>query len=288
MSTEEQPGTSKKRVKLESNFNNSYCGLDEREVCHINRLLENNDIFGSDSDEESFIDSGSEYLPSENDMAHQEGDESEVNEISFEDIDVPVPDVDINDAIVVIVSDSTFAEDFACKEGVSYIANDCSDCVCAPNGNFGCTLKACVIPGQKDKGVDCEAGTTFQKDCNKCWCVKHGGVICENEDCEVPIASGITTLASTPRENDDVYLGYFRQIIRKQSIIQATLLQLIEDMKSIKDNSSPVAATNVNSIFTLFDFPLKEEASLQQFEEYLSNEQQLNEMVCNSNSDNYE
>ncbi|KAK4887363.1 hypothetical protein RN001_003634 [Aquatica leii] len=78
MLTEEQPGPSKKRVRMESDFNNSYCGLDEREVRHINGLLENNDIFGSDSDEEPFIDSGRQYLLSENDMGHQESDESEM------------------------------------------------------------------------------------------------------------------------------------------------------------------------------------------------------------------
>lgn len=85
MSAEEQPGPSKKRVRMESDFDNSYCGLDQREVRHIKGLFENDDIFGSDSDEEPFIDSGSVYLPSDNDMGHQESGESEVNEISFKD-----------------------------------------------------------------------------------------------------------------------------------------------------------------------------------------------------------
>lgn len=97
MSAEEQPGPSKKRVRVENDCDNSYCGLDQREVRHIKSLFENDDIFGSDSDEEPFIDSGSDYLPSENDMDYQESGESEVNELSFEDRGVPVPDVDIND-----------------------------------------------------------------------------------------------------------------------------------------------------------------------------------------------
>ncbi|XP_031356015.1 protease inhibitors-like [Photinus pyralis] len=77
-----------------------------------------------------------------------------------------------------------YGENFVCREGVSYLANDCSDCVCAPNGNFGCTLKACVVPGEKQKKYDCKEGSTFMKECNKCWCVKNGGLICENEDCK--------------------------------------------------------------------------------------------------------
>lgn len=95
MSAEEHAGPSKKRVRVESDYDNNYCGLDRGEVRQIKTFFKNDDIFATDSEEEPFMDSGSEYLPSDVDTDEQESSESEVKEISFEDRNGP--DVVIND-----------------------------------------------------------------------------------------------------------------------------------------------------------------------------------------------
>ncbi|KAF5294423.1 hypothetical protein FQA39_LY13408 [Lamprigera yunnana] len=65
------------------------------------------------------------------------------------------------------------------------------------------------------------------------------------------LSSTSDAVTSTPKQ-EDLVLG-----IRKQNIIQATLLQLVNDVNDLKTNENveqKLVAEN-NSIFLLFDFP---------------------------------
>ncbi|KAF5278008.1 hypothetical protein FQA39_LY18418 [Lamprigera yunnana] len=76
-------------------------------------------------------------------------------------------------------------------------------------------------------------------------------------------------------------LGLLKQIIRKQNIIQATLLQLVNNvnyLKTMENIKQKLVAVN-NSIFPIFEIPLKDDENLLQLEQYLENEKQTNDTI---------
>ncbi|KAF5286401.1 hypothetical protein FQA39_LY16321 [Lamprigera yunnana] len=87
-----------------------------------------------------------------------------------------------------------------------------------------------------------------------------------------------TSAVTLKPKQDDLVLGLFKQIIRKQNKIQATLLQLVNDVNDLKtkENVEQKLVAFNNSIFLLFDFPLKDVENLLQLEQYLENEKQMN------------
>ncbi|KAF5300542.1 hypothetical protein FQR65_LT09163 [Abscondita terminalis] len=90
----------------------------------------------------------------------------------------------------------------------------------------------------------------------------------------------ISPMPSTSKQ-DDLILGFLRQVIRKQNVIQATLLQLVNDVNEIKSSSDKtfVDVNDESSIFLMFDFPLKDEANILKLEQYLENETHMNNMI---------
>ncbi|KAF5280108.1 hypothetical protein FQA39_LY18142 [Lamprigera yunnana] len=94
------------------------------------------------------------------------------------------------------------------------------------------------------------------------------------------LSSTSDAVISTPKQEDLVF-GLLKQIIRKQNIIQAILLQLVNDVNDLKTNENveqKLVAVN-NSIFLLFDFPLKDDEYFLQLEQYLEDEKQLNDTI---------
>lgn len=63
--------------------------------------------------------------------------------------------------------------------------------------------------------------------------------------------------------------GFKRQVLRQLSIITIKLDQLSEDYKHYQHNNVQSEAEVVDSIFTMFNFPLQED-ELGKFEEYIS------------------
>ncbi|KAF5283700.1 hypothetical protein FQA39_LY17248 [Lamprigera yunnana] len=94
------------------------------------------------------------------------------------------------------------------------------------------------------------------------------------------LSSTSDAVTSTPKQQDLV-LGLLKQIIRKQNIIQGTLLQLVNNVNDLKTNENvkqKLVAVN-NSIFLLFDSSFKEDEYLLQLEQYLEDEKQMNDTV---------
>ncbi|KAF5286861.1 hypothetical protein FQA39_LY00394 [Lamprigera yunnana] len=92
--------------------------------------------------------------------------------------------------------------------------------------------------------------------------------------------SSTFAVASTPKQNDLV-LGLLKQIIIKQNIIQAALLQLVNNVNYLKtkENVKQKLAAVINSIFPVFNIPLKDDENLLQLEQYLENGKQTNDTV---------
>ncbi|KAK5644969.1 hypothetical protein RI129_006269 [Pyrocoelia pectoralis] len=91
-----------------------------------------------------------------------------------------------------------------------------------------------------------------------------------------------STLNMGGKNINDVFIEYFRQIIRKQHLIQATLMQMMEDINELKSRTSIGLDNTIvqkTSIFTLYDFPIPNEPALQELENHLSKEDNLNDMV---------
>ncbi|KAF5302229.1 hypothetical protein FQA39_LY10268 [Lamprigera yunnana] len=87
------------------------------------------------------------------------------------------------------------------------------------------------------------------------------------------LSSTSDAVTSTPKQED--------LVLRKQNIIQATLLQLSNDVNDLKTNENvqqKLVAVN-NSIFPVFDFPLKDDEYLLQLEQYLEDEKQINDTI---------
>ncbi|KAK5642720.1 hypothetical protein RI129_008887 [Pyrocoelia pectoralis] len=91
-----------------------------------------------------------------------------------------------------------------------------------------------------------------------------------------------STLNMGGKNINDVFIEYFRQIIRKQHLIQATLMQMMEDINELKSRTSIGLDNTIvqkTSIFTLYDFPIPNEPALQELENHLSKEDNLNDMI---------
>ncbi|KAF5294018.1 hypothetical protein FQA39_LY13572 [Lamprigera yunnana] len=91
--------------------------------------------------------------------------------------------------------------------------------------------------------------------------------------------SSTSAVTPTPKQ-DDLVLGLLKQIIRKQNIIQATL-QLVNNVNYLKTKENvkqKLVAVN-NSIFPVFDFPLKDDENLLQLEQYSENKKQTNDTI---------
>ncbi|KAF5298185.1 hypothetical protein FQA39_LY02609 [Lamprigera yunnana] len=92
--------------------------------------------------------------------------------------------------------------------------------------------------------------------------------------------SSTSAVTPTPKQ-DNLVLGLLKQIIRKQNIIQATLLQLVNNVNYLKTKENvkqKLVALN-NSISPLFDIPLKDDENLLQLEQYLENVKQTNDTI---------
>ncbi|KAF5283442.1 hypothetical protein FQA39_LY04818 [Lamprigera yunnana] len=80
---------------------------------------------------------------------------------------------------------------------------------------------------------------------------------------------------------DRIQKRLLKQIIRKQNIIQAALLQLLNNVNYLKTKENvkqKLVAVN-NSIFPVFDILIKVEENLLQLEQYLENEKQTNDTI---------
>ncbi|KAF5307567.1 hypothetical protein FQR65_LT06785 [Abscondita terminalis] len=75
-----------------------------------------------------------------------------------------------------------FAQDtFVCKDGVSYMENDCNRCMCS-KGSLGCTFRAC-FGDHHERLTKCTVGSKFKRSCNDCWCTKDFGTVCTANKC---------------------------------------------------------------------------------------------------------
>ncbi|KAF5269695.1 hypothetical protein FQA39_LY08620 [Lamprigera yunnana] len=94
--------------------------------------------------------------------------------------------------------------------------------------------------------------------------------------------SSTSAVTPTPKQDDQV-LGLVKQIIRKQNKIQATLLQLVNDVNDLKtkENAEQRLVAFEYSIFLLFNFSFKDDKNVLQLEQYLENEKQINDTVFN-------
>ncbi|KAF5293026.1 hypothetical protein FQA39_LY13795 [Lamprigera yunnana] len=92
---------------------------------------------------------------------------------------------------------------------------------------------------------------------------------------------GITDEVEVEVEKNELPQRLLKQIIRKQNIIEATLLQLVNNVNYLKtkENVKQKLVADSNLIFPVFDIHLKDDENLLQLEQYLENEEQTNDTI---------